>query len=100
MCNISEREGETTTWWDFTAAFRLEKGALFQNIYKNVYAGEYINHNKATASLTDKQRGAGTNLTAFLFLNMFGKAKTHRAIKRASIAVSAGLEAGREIVTL
>ena len=31
---------------------------------------------------------------------MFKKAKTYRAIKGASIAVSAGLGAGREIVTL
>lgn len=31
---------------------------------------------------------------------MFKKAKTYRAIKGASIAVSAGLRAGREILTL
>jgi len=50
MCNISGRKRDRTS----QQPFRLEKGVLSQN--KNVHAGEYINHSKLTASLTDKQR--------------------------------------------
>lgn len=46
-------------------------------------------------------RGAGTDLTALSIPQHVQKSKkTYRAIKAASIAVSAGLGAGREIVTL
>ena len=78
--------------------FVWRKGVFSQN--KNVHAWEYINHNKATASLTDKQRRGNRFDGAFYSSTCSKKAKTYRAIKGASIAVSAGLGAGREIVTL
>lgn len=79
--------------------FRLEKGVFSQN-KKNVHAREYINHNKVTGSLTDKQRRRNRFDGAFYSSTCSKKQKTYRAIKAASIAVSAGLGAGREIVTL
>ena len=67
---------------------------------KNVHAREYINHNKVTGSLTDKQRRRNRFDGAFYSSTCSKNAKTYRAIKAASIAMSAGLGAGREIVTL
>lgn len=67
---------------------------------KNVHAWEYINHNKVTANLTDKQRRRNRFDCVFYSSTCSKKQKTYRAIKGASIAVSAGLGAGREIVTL
>lgn len=96
MCNIgllSEPKRDRTS----QQSFRLEKGVLSQN--KNVHAREYINHNKVTASLTDKQRHGNRFDAAFYSSTSSKKQKTYRAIKGASIAVSAGLRAGREIVT-
>lgn len=96
MCNIgllSEAKRDRTS----QQSFRLEKGVLSQN--KNVHAREYINHNKVTASLTDKQRHGNRFDAAFYSSTSSKKQKTYRAIKGASIAVSAGLRAGREIVT-
>lgn len=96
MCNIgllSEAKRDRTS----QQSFRLEKGVLSQN--KNMHAREYINHNKVTASLTDKQRHGNRFDAAFYSSTSSKKQKTYRAIKGASIAVSAGLRAGREIVT-
>lgn len=110
-CAISARERETERQRErekqhggTSQQLFVWRKVCFPRIYihvyiKNVHAGEYIHH-KATASLTDKQSGAQTDFTAFPFLNMFGKAKTHRAIKRALIVMSAELEAGCEIVTV
>lgn len=67
---------------------------------KNVHAGEYINHNKVTAELTRRQRRGNTSDSPFYSSTCSKKAKTYRAIKGASIAASAGLRTGREIVTL
>lgn len=65
-----------------------------------MHAWEYINHNKVTASLTDKQRRRNRFDGSFYSSTCSKKQETYRAIKGASIAVSAGLGAGREIVTL
>lgn len=67
---------------------------------KNEHAREYINHNKVTAKLTDRQRHSTTFDCVFNSSTCSQKAETYRAIKGALIAVSAGLGAGREIVTL
>jgi len=68
---------------------------------KNVHDWEYINHNQVPTILTDKQRNGNRIDSAFYSSTCSKKhKKTHRAIKGASIAVSARLGAGREIVTL
>lgn len=67
---------------------------------KILHVREYINHNKVTGGLTDKQRGRDRFDGTFYSPTCSEKAETYRVIKGASIVVSAGLGVCREIVTL
>lgn len=56
---LAERKRDRTS----QQPFFLEKVVFSQN--KNVHACEYINHNKVTANLTDKQRHRNRSDCAF-----------------------------------